>query len=82
MENEVRVDIIVGGTPDKWVGPPEMTYEEAREEWQKVRENQEVVEGSPITWKTPSGETGVLRPGRTVKVEDGLELKVDPGHLS
>ena len=82
MSDKVRAEIIVGGTPDKWVGPPEMTYEAACEEWQKVRENQEVAEGSPITWKTPSGESGVLRPGGTVKVEDGLELKVDPGHLS
>lgn len=82
MEGEVRKEIIVGGTPDKWVGPPDMTYEQAREEWRKVRDNQEVAEGAPITWKEPGGESGILRPGQTVKVEDGLELKVDAGHLS
>lgn len=82
MTNEVRDDIIIGGTRTKYVGPVEMTYERAREEWSKARDGQEVTEGSPITWRTESGDSGILRPGGTVKVEDGLQLKVDPGHLS
>ena len=82
MTNEVRDEIIIGGTPVKYVGPAEITYERVREEWSKARDGQIVNEGAPITWETESGETGILRPGGSVKAEDGLRFKVDSGHLS
>ena len=82
MDDKVAVELNVGGVDDKYRGPLEMTYDDVIAEWNKVRANDVPQPGSPVEWRLPSGERGVLREGETIKAEDGLELSIDPGHLS
>ena len=76
-----RWDIVIGGREIKWEKNT-ISYSEAKETWDKLRENQQVIGDPPISFRRHNGEVGTLRTGDTVKVEDGFEIKIDPSHLS
>ena len=83
MSNERKAgwQIVIGGREVKWP-KNEITYEEVKSKWDELRADQAIIGDPPIMYKRENGETGMLRPMQTVKVEDGFEIKVDPSHLA
>ena len=80
-ERQAGWEIVVGGRELKWPRN-EITYEEVKAEWDRLRGDQPIIGDPPIMYKRHDGQTGILRPGGSVKVEDGFEIKIDPSHLS
>lgn len=76
-------EIIVGGRTVKW-DHDTITYEQAKDKWDELRPDATVLGEPPIIYKRESGESGILRPSDKdgIKVEDGLQIKVDPSHLA
>ena len=83
MSNERKAgwEIVIGGREVKWP-KNEITYEEVKWKWDELRPDQTIIDNPAIMYKRMDGDTGMLRPGETVKVEDGFEIKVDPSHLA
>ena len=80
-ERQERWEIVVGGRELKW-SEDKISYEQAISEWNRLRGDQPTIGLPPIKYKRLDGETGTLRQGGSVKVEDGFEIKIDPSHLS
>ncbi|MYF98829.1 hypothetical protein F4212_06780 [Candidatus Poribacteria bacterium] len=74
--------IIIAGREVKW-DRETISYEEIVAEWNKLDPSR-TVEGQPgIDWKNEyAGGSGILYPGESVKVQDGLVITIDPSHLS
>jgi len=82
-------DIVIGGRKDKW--PYEtISYEQIVEKWNEYDPSRQI-QGTPgISWennyagdiKDFKGEAGILYPGESIHVRDGLVITIDPSHLS
>lgn len=74
--------IIIAGREIKWEQET-ISYEEIVTEWNKLDPSR-TVQGQPgIDWKNEyAGGSGILYPGESVKVRDGLVITIDPSHLS
>lgn len=75
-------EIIIAGRAVKW-NQETISYEEIVDEWNRLDPSRKV-EGRPgIDWKNEyAGGDGILYPGESVGVRDGLVITVDPAHLS
>lgn len=85
MDNTVRrvagTEIIVGGRQYKVEGE-EVSYEQIIGIWNKLHaEEGQTIIGTPgIDYR--NGDKGILMPGETTKVQDGMSFSVDPSHVS
>ena len=80
-ERKAGYEIVIAGRIVKWPRS-EITYEQIKEEWDKLSPDRTIVGDPAIHYSTENGDKGILLPGETVKVEDGLSIQVDPAHLS
>ena len=80
-ERKAGFEIVIAGRSVKWPRN-EIKYEEIKEEWDKLSPDRTVVGDPPIHYTRANGEKGILLPEESVKVEDGLSVRVDPSHLS
>lgn len=74
--------IVIAGREVKW-DQATISYEEIVAEWNKLDPSRSI-QGQPgIDWKNEyAGGSGILYPGESVEVKDGLVITVDPSHLS
>lgn len=74
--------IAIAGREIKW-DRARISYEEIVTEWNKLDPSR-AIEGQPgIDWRNDyAGGGGILYPGESVDVKDGLVITVDPSHLS
>ena len=81
VQNVAGYEIIIAGRVVKW--PSDwITYEEVKAEWDKHSPDRTVMGDPPINYTRENGESGILLPTESIKVEDGLSITVDPSHLS
>lgn len=75
-------EIIIAGRVVKW-DQETISYEEIVAEWNKLDPSR-TIQGQPgIDWKNEYIKgSGILYPGESVEVNDGLVITVDPAHLS
>lgn len=74
--------IVIAGRQLKW-NRKTISYEEIVAEWNKI-DSSRSVQGQPgIDWRNEYVEgAGILYPGETVPVNDGLVITIDASHLS
>ncbi len=74
--------IVIAGREVKW-DRATISYEEIVAEWNKLDPSREVQGHPGIDWKNEyAGGSGILYPGESVEVKDGLVITIDPSHLS
>ena len=80
-EHTAGYEIVIAGRAVKWPRN-EIKYEEIKEEWDKLSPDRTIVGNPKIHYSRENGEKGIILPSETIKVEDGLSIRVDPAHLS
>ena len=80
-ERKAGFEIVIAARSVKWPSN-EITYEEIKEEWDKLSPDRTIVGNPPIHYERKNGEKDIILPKEKVKVEDGFVVKVDPAHLS
>ena len=74
--------IEIAGHEIKW-SKATISYEEIVAEWNRLSPNMTIVGLPGIDWRNDyAGGSGIVYPGESVPVFDGLIIKVDPAHLS
>lgn len=75
-------EIVIAGREVKW-DRARISYEEIVAEWNKLDPSRTIVGQPGIDWENDyAGGSGILYPGESVEVKDGLVITVDPSHLS
>ena len=80
-DREAGFEIVIAGRSVKWPRY-EIKYDEAKQKWDELSPDRTIIGDPAINYNHEGGERGMLLPGESIKVEDGLVLKVDPAHLS
>ena len=80
-ERKAGWEIVIAGRPIKW-DKNEISYEEIKEEWERLSPDRTIQGNPPVSYTREDGEKGIIMPGERVKVEDGFSIQVDPAHLS
>lgn len=75
-------EIVIAGRTLKW-DLATITYAQIVAEWNRLSPSRTILKQAGIQWHNEyeKGE-GILYPGESIKVVDGLVITVDPTHLS